>query len=69
MVEAATVSMDRGPWSAHYDKYHVWLTSKDFTHDVLLGVYGDFADQEQHIQYAEQLAERLNQLPTGESES
>lgn len=36
------------------------ISSADFTHDVILIVNGDFADNTQRKAYAEKLAEKLN---------
>ena len=59
--------MDQGKWRVQRTGDLVWLMSEDFTHDAMLRVYGDFTDAAQCVQYAEQLAERLNQLPTGDT--
>ena len=53
--------MERGPWTASADGR--MLASEDFHHDVTLRVGGDFADDEQRRQYAEELARRLNLPP------
>ena len=38
----------------------IFLESSDVTHDVRLYIDGDFADDEQKLEYAKKLAERLN---------
>lgn len=49
---------DKGPWTASPDGRMV--QSDDFTHDVILRVSGDFADDEQRRQYSVRIAEKLN---------
>ncbi len=65
--------VERGKWRAAFDKgapEKVFVESDDFTHDVRLYVNGDFADEWQKLQYAQQIARMLNafKLPTGEQE-
>lgn len=65
--------VERGPWRAAFDKdapKTVFVESDDFTHDVRLYVDGDFADEWQRLQYAQQIARMLNafKLSTGEQE-
>ena len=50
--------MDKGPWYT----VGVWVASKDFTHDVMLEIRGDFEDAKQRIAYAEWLAGVLNRV-------
>lgn len=42
----------------------VYLQSSDFTHDAGLTVGGDFSSHEQLLEYAEEMARRLNALTT-----
>lgn len=63
--------VERGSWRAAFDKdapKTVFVESDDFTHDARLYVDGDFADEGQRLQYAQQVARMLNdfKLPTGE---
>jgi len=39
----------------------VGVASDDFDHDVILWVSGDFANREQKLRYAEEIARRLNE--------
>ena len=55
--------IERGPWTASADGRV--LESDDFHHDATLRVGGDFANDEQRHQYAEELARRLNLPPNG----
>ena len=47
---------DHGPWVATGGNVY----SDDFTHDVMLRVTGDFVTPQQKQEYAEALAEALN---------
>lgn len=54
---------DKGPWRAGQDDNsidRVFIESDDFTHDVRLYVDGDFGSVEDKIEYAEDIARRLN---------
>lgn len=53
---------ETGPWEVHASKLDrdVYLFSDDFTHDVSLKISGDFETREQKIEYAHELARRLN---------
>lgn len=52
---------DRGPWVAgRWSGGRVVLQSDDFKHDVALIVDGDFADDEQKMDYAKRLATQFN---------
>ncbi len=53
---------DAGPWSASADGRTI--SSDDFTHDVLLRVSGDFANDAQRKRYADNLVAKLN-TPNG----
>lgn len=61
-------SSDRGSWSvfsapsgaAPDAPKRIGVISSDFTHDVVLYVNGDFADDESKLEYAQLIAERLN---------
>lgn len=50
---------DKGPWTVSADGK--LIISDDFTHDVILTVTGDFFDDVQRKQYADDLASRLNE--------
>lgn len=71
MLDDSTLD-DRGIWTVGkctksengYVVTKVYLQSSDFTHDVILYVNGDFASTEQCLNYAKQLAMRLNLNPT-----
>ena len=47
---------DHGPWVATNGNVY----SDDFEHDVMLRVSGDFVDSNQKQEYAEAIAEALN---------
>jgi hypothetical protein len=49
---------DKGKWYADHYGRKVW--SNDFTHDVVLEVSGDFGSEEERIEYANWLADKLN---------
>ena len=49
---------DAGTWSSSQDGRTI--SSGDFTHDVLLLVSGDFADDAQRKRYADNLVAKLN---------
>ncbi len=55
---------ERGPWVARQERdgerFDTFVESEDFTHDVRLYVNGDFADDEQAMAYAREIARRLN---------
>lgn len=59
--------VERGPWEvltgyegeAH--KPTVFIHSDDFTHDVMLRVFGDFESHEQKLAYGQEIARRLNE--------
>jgi len=53
------LTRDSGPWEITED---LCLGSGDFTHDVILRILGDFADDTQKRKYAENLAAKLNAL-------
>lgn len=50
--------MESGPWMV--DSKGNYLMSDSFHHDVVLKVDGDFEDDSQRIEYATELARRLN---------
>lgn len=60
---------EKGPWvvnewpsrDGHPKK--IVLQSDDFTHDVALIIDGDFGDHETKLEYAQQLASRMNRMP------
>jgi len=52
---------ETGKWKAiANDDGSVVIQSNDFTHDVMLIVDGGFRDVEQRLEYAEEMAKRLN---------
>jgi hypothetical protein len=60
------MKQDRGPWNVwvntenHPNDKLIGIQSEDFTHDVMLQVTGDFRDEKQKIEYAEELVRKLN---------
>lgn len=56
-----TQYLDKGPWETKmFPEGTVYLYSDDFEHDVSLKVMGDFASSEDKLNYANALAEALN---------
>lgn len=55
--------MDRGPWNVCMNNGRAEILSEDFNHDVMLRISGDWADNAQRTQYAEWLANELNECP------
>lgn len=52
---------ENGPWEVNeWGKGRLVLQSDDFTHDVSLEISGDFASKEERLEYAEEIARRLN---------
>ncbi len=51
---------ENGPWSVGNNYEGTYLESDDFTHDVRLYINGDFESHEQRVEYAEEIARRLN---------
>ena len=53
---------DKGPWIAGktQDGKRVFVESDTFTHDVRLYIDGDFEDISQKLDYATEIAQRLN---------
>ena len=58
--------VERGPWRAGNNRVDYFIESDDFTHDVRLYINGDFESDEQKMDYAEELAKRLNNAPTSD---
>ena len=63
------MATDKGTWTAQVftrsgvtgrKQNYVSLSSDDFEHDVLLEVRGAFEDMAQKLEYAQDLAQRLN---------
>jgi len=55
---------ERGPWRViNQGTPSVAVMSDDFTHDVILKISGDFADQAQRDEYARRLAWRMTRMP------
>jgi hypothetical protein len=62
-LERSTGFRERGPWEAgetKEERSRAFIQSDDFSHDVRLYVDGDFADDEQRLAYAKEIARRLN---------
>lgn len=51
---------EKGTWFCYFGGDRIGVASHDFTHDVVLWVSGDFKDADQKIEYAEEIAKRLN---------
>ena len=47
-------------WSVIQNIGDIFICSNDFTHDVCLGVTGDFATLDDKKEYAEKIAAKLN---------
>ena len=61
---------DRGPFKVGKSKDGwVHIYSDDFKHDVMLKINGDFGDEDRAQEYAEALAEVLNDAVVGEQNS
>lgn len=58
---------EKGPWRAVEENGKAFIESDDFTHDVRLYVDGDFANAEQKLAYAAEIARRLNAAPPTEA--
>jgi hypothetical protein len=54
-----------GPWTVIESRNGISISSADFTHDVVLRMSGDFAGDEQALEYARQIAARLNECQAG----
>ena len=52
---------ERGPWYVLRTSDSVVVASRDFTHDVWLYVTGDFKDTPEKLEYAQEIARRLNE--------
>ena len=70
------MSIDKGTWTAKIAARsgfggakveRVLLDSDDFEHDVLLEVRGDFANAQERLDYAQNLADRLNATKPSEA--
>ena len=52
------------PWEVFEGRYNelheVWCASQCFGHDVVIKIYGDFESPEQKLEYAHEIAWRLN---------
>ena len=58
---------EKGPWKVEKtEEGKYYLASDDFTHDVILKIYGDFYDAKQQRKYAEEIARRLNTFCSSE---
>lgn len=51
---------EKGPWAAAFGNDKAFIESDDFTHDVRLYISGDFESIEHRVEYAEEIAKRLN---------
>lgn len=60
--------IERGPWIAVQDADdddevgETYIESQDFIHDARLYINGDFEDQEDKLDYAIEIAKRLNAM-------
>jgi len=52
--------IDKGEWSVDGGIKNAYLQSDDFTHDVILRVYGDFGSEQEKIEYLKDIIFRLN---------
>ncbi len=59
---------EKGPWSAAFGNGKAFIESDDFTHDVRLYVSGDFESIKQKVEYAEEIARRLNTFASYDAE-
>lgn len=59
---------EKGPWAAAFGNGKAFIESDDFTHDVRLCVSGDFESVEQKVEYAEEIARRLNTFASYDAE-
>jgi len=57
---------ERGPWGAGETEGgdQAFVASDDFTHDVRLYVNGDFGTKADRLEYAKEIAKRLNAYST-----
>ena len=62
--------MDKGPFTVTAGDItgKIRIDSDDFTHDASLIVYGDFADDDDRIKYAEFIANELNSCAEKDAE-
>ena len=51
---------ETGTWKVIDDGWAIAIQSNDVTYDVALTVDGDFKDLDQKLEYAEEIARRLN---------
>lgn len=51
---------EKGKWSLYTHEGKIGVASDDFTHDAILWISGDFADDAQRTRYAKLIAQRLN---------
>ena len=59
-MAGSTAIIERGPWRAGNNRKDYFVESDDFTHDVRLVITGDFESDEQRMDYAKEIARRLN---------
>ena len=59
---------EEGPWSVVFGNGNTYIESDDFTHDAHLCILGDFESAEQRVEYAEEIARRLNTFATAQDE-
>lgn len=53
---------ESGFWSIIKANSKVYIESSDFTHDVVLEIYGDFININQKEYYAKEICRRLNKF-------
>lgn len=61
---------ESGPWEAQvWPSGRIVIQSEDFTHDAALEVTGDFVSKENLLEYAQEIARRLNSILTVEGKT
>lgn len=60
MPDPETLALETGTWTVVKGGTGLYLQSSDFTHDAILQVNGDFESNEQELDYAQEIARRLN---------
>ena len=60
MLRGVDMVKENGPWFCYMGGNRIGVASDDFTHDVVLWVSGDFENTDQQVEYAEEIAKRLN---------
>lgn len=62
---------DTGEWAVVSSKNDrtVYISSTDFSFDTWMKVTGDFVDQDERIEYAQKICDRLNKTRNSELEN